>query len=126
MQYACEGPQYRVVRIEHKGQSNPLKNKQANIEVLNNEIEQVLYIANRNDNTISSTNKNSLIGWDIALLFEDEEIERKFIEDEGSSPICNIYYLEGDLQKTLLNNPVLLVKKFKIFSKDPKCASSGI
>lgn len=95
------------------------------MEALNNEIERALYIANRNDNTISSTDKNSLVGWDIDLLFESKESEREFIANEGISPICNIYYLEGNLQKTLLNTPILLVKNFKIFSKDSKCASGG-
>lgn len=123
MQYACKCPQYRVFRIEDKNQSNPFN---IDIEALNNEIKHALYNANRDDNSISSTDENSLIGWDIDLLFENKEIEREFIENEGISPICNIYYLEGDLQKTLLNAPILLVKKFKIFPKDSKCASSGV
>ena len=127
MQYACECPQYRVFKIEDKSQSSPFKDKQhIDIETLNNEIEYALNIANRDDNSISSTDENSLIGWDIDLLFENKEIERDFIANEGISPICNIYYLEGYLQKTLLNTPILLVKNFKIFSKDSKCASSGV
>lgn len=126
MQYACECPQYRVFKIEDKNQSDILTDKQhIDIEALNNEIEYALYIANRDDNSTSSTDEKSLIGWDIDLLFENKEMEREFIANEGNLPICNIYYLEGNLQKTLLNTPILLVKNFKIFSKDSKCASSG-
>lgn len=127
MQYACECPQYRVFKIEDKSQSNLFKDKQhIDIEALNNEIEYALYITNHNDNSISSIDENSLIGWDIDLLFENKKMEMEFIANEGISPICNIYYLEGYLQKTLLNTPILLVKNFKIFSKDSKCVSSGI
>ncbi|BDB64048.1 hypothetical protein T36_0495 [Helicobacter cinaedi] len=123
MMYACECPQYRVFRIED---NNNLPANRHNISIdkaLDDEIQYALYMNDKEDNSVSSHNADSLIGWDIDLVFDNKESEKKFLQDEGISPICNIYYLEGELQSTLLGKPVLLVKDFKIFYKSPQCDS---
>lgn len=116
MMYACECPQFRVFRVEDNN-----ANKQ-NIDInkaLDDEIRYALYI-NGEDNSASSHNTDSLIGWDIDLAFENKDSEEKFLQDEGISSICNIYYLEGELRNMFFGKPVLLVKDFKIF-KDARC-----
>lgn len=129
MQYACDcDPEYRIFRVENKDEKNPLKNRQdidlnnEKDKALDEEIYQVLHIRDSGDSSISSDSKYSLIGWDINLEFKDTQSESKFYKDEGMVPICNIYYFEGKLHRTMFDKLILKVKDYKILSKSPSCS----
>ncbi len=116
MMYACECPRYRVFRVEDT--ESRLTDGEIDLDkntALSQEIWRVIQL--------ETPKKDSLIGVDLELEFKSAERESEFNENEGISPICNIYYLKGVLRQRLFGKAVLYVEDYAIMPKSKTCVS---